>query len=135
MPRPRKHRRIQAPPRFDGFKPRGVPGRLLKTITLSVEEYECIRLADFEQLEHLEASQKMGVSRSVFTRMLQEAHYKLSRVIIEGCILQIEGGTFQFMSEYYRCKDCFSIIPSKTENCPECGSEKIESLNNKFINS
>ena len=92
MPRPRIPRRILLPPRFLTFKPMGVPRRLLQRVTLSVDEFEAIRLADHERLDHLEAAARMGISRSTFSRLIDSAHGKVAACIIEGRELRIEGG-------------------------------------------
>ena len=73
MREPYRKRRINVPPRFNNFKPSGVPRRFLKQIDLTIDEYEALRLADYLQLEHLEASERMNISRPTFTRLIEKA--------------------------------------------------------------
>ena len=67
MPRPLKMRSVQRPPLHGGFKPTGVKARFLKDITLTLDEFEAIRLADYEGQDQIEAAAAMGISRSTFS--------------------------------------------------------------------
>ncbi len=51
MVRPKKPRTVDAVPKVTYFKPAGIPVRLLKETSLSVEEAEALRLKDIERLE------------------------------------------------------------------------------------
>ncbi|MDX9760344.1 MAG: DUF134 domain-containing protein [Bacteroidota bacterium] len=138
MPRPRIPRRILTPPRFLHFKPVGVPRRQLDTVRVTVDEAEAIRLADHEGLDHQPASERMGISRSTFTRLLEAAHGKIARCIIEGCELVIEGGDVDFEHSLVRCKDCGveritdanpgDELTDEETPCGSCGSENTEDL-------
>jgi len=50
MPNRRRHRRVTMPPPMEGFKPFGIPMRELEPVVLLYEEFEAIRLADYENL-------------------------------------------------------------------------------------
>ena len=132
-----RKRRIHTPPRFGHFKPAGVPRRLLKRVELTLDEYEAIRLADYEGLEHLEASEKMNISRPTFTRLIEKARKKVAQSIIEGKELVIEGGNIDFVNTLHRCMDCGDVsmqpFDRDAENCSECGSENIEDLAGRFF--
>ena len=134
---PYRKRRIQLPPNYKNFKPSGVPRNLLKSLTISVDEYEALRLADYEGLEHLQASEKMGISRPTFTRLIEKARRKMAKTIIEGLELVVEGGNIEFQNTLRRCRDCGDeqIIPSDkiVEDCPECGSDNVEDVAEKFL--
>lgn len=136
MPRPRKNRIVKRPPCCASFKPTGVPRANLETVTLSIEEYEAIRLADYQGLEHLEAAEKMEVSRPTFTRLLEAARKKTGRFLVEGTELQIEGGSFHFRQNLFQCTDCHVSFPGELDavppNCPECGGERVIDLANRF---
>ena len=90
--RPRKCRRIDFDPTTTVFKPSGIPMRLLDDVELELEEAEAIRLADYEQLYHEQAGEKMGISRQTFSRLLASAHKKVSDAIINGKCLVIKSG-------------------------------------------
>ena len=59
MPRPKSSRKIVSPPLMKGFKPFGIPRRELDTIVLTIDEYEAIRLLDYEGLTQEQAAEKM----------------------------------------------------------------------------
>lgn len=59
---------------------------------MGLDEYEALRLADVEQLQHDQAAECMGVSRQTFGRILDIAHGKVARALVGGLGLRIEGG-------------------------------------------
>lgn len=129
---PYRKRRIQMPPRFGHFKPAGVPRRLLKRIELTLDEYEAIRLADYDGLEHLEAAEQMNISRSTFTRLIEKARHKVAEVVVDGREMVIEGGNIDLVNTLLRCVDCGELTPgpveSEAKKCRDCGSENFEDL-------
>ena len=133
-----RKRRIYQPPNFQNFKPSGIPRHLLKTVTLTVDEYEAIRLADYQGLEHLEAAEKMAISRPTFTRLIEKARHKIAQAIVDGMELVVDGGNIEFTNTLRRCRDCGDEqISPYTEiehniDCPECGSENVEDIARKF---
>ena len=134
---PYRRRRIHMPPRFAHFKPAGVPRRLLKRIELMLDEYEAIRLADYEGLEHLEASEKMNISRPTFTRLIEKARQKLAKALVEGKEIVVEGGNVDLMQTLHCCEDCGEVTPGpvdeRAEECPDCGSENVKDLGERFV--
>jgi len=58
---------------MEGYKPFGVPMRELESVVMSLEEYESLRLADYENLTQEEAARKMNISRPTFTRLYDKA--------------------------------------------------------------
>ena len=63
MSRPKQNRKISNPPIMKGFKPFGIPRKMLDEVTLLYDEYEAIRLVDYEGLHHEKAAEQMNVSR------------------------------------------------------------------------
>ena len=132
MPRPRKIRRVSKPPICSRFKPVGIPARLLDVVDLSVDEYEALRLADYEGLEHKDAAEKMGISRPTFTRLIDQSRKKIASGIIEGKEISISGGDFQFMEHVVRCRNCgstYNYAQHAPDKCPECNEDDLENLN------
>nr|WP_321408527.1 DUF134 domain-containing protein [uncultured Carboxylicivirga sp.] len=78
MPRRRRLRKIVAPPGFKGYKPYGHRPNS-KKVELLYEEYEAIKLADYDLLNQLEASKLMGISRATFARIYESARRKLQK--------------------------------------------------------
>ena len=92
MPRPHKQRRIAGHPPITVFKPAGIPARELVWTTLTLDEFEGIRLVDGEGLDQESAAERMGVSRPTVTRILGSARAKIALVLMNGQALLIEGG-------------------------------------------
>ncbi len=137
MARPEKKRNVLAPPAFNNFKPAGIQMSKLGSVTLTLDEYEALRLADYDGLEHSEAAIKMEISRPTFTRLIAKTRYKVAQLIVEGKVLQIEGGSVHFANNRIICIDCKKVYPGNfTDNykytCPKCGSAKFENLAEGF---
>lgn len=127
MPRPRKSRRVGRPPAFICFKPRAVSFRNLKKVVLSLDEFEAIRLADHEGLEHVAAAERMNISRPTFTRLIEAARRKTAQAIVEGAALLIEGGSVDVEGDFCRCPRCGGVREHRRgghhERCGYCGTE------------
>jgi uncharacterized protein len=93
MPRPCQFRRIRCHPDVNCFKPRGIPLDRLEEVTLKLDEWEALRLADWEGLYQEDAAEKMGISRQTFGNIIQSAHKKIADVLLHAKALKIEGGT------------------------------------------
>ena len=93
MPRPRKHRRVCSHPRCTSFKPCGGNG---EAVTMTLDEYEVIRLIDLEGLTQEECSEQMEVARTTVQAIYANARKKLAQCIVQGCHLQIGGGDVRF---------------------------------------
>jgi predicted DNA-binding protein (UPF0251 family) len=133
MPNRRRFRRINMPPAMEGFKPFGIPMRELESVVLLFEEYEAVRLADYEDLTQEEAAKKMNISRPTFTRLYIKARKSIAKAFVEGKAIIIQGGTYITDDYWYRCEDChetmITIKPAK--KCRKCNSENIVQLNKK----
>ncbi len=68
-----------------------------QTISLTVDEFEAIRLKDLEALEQKEGAEKLGVSQPTFSRIIESARKKIADAIVNGKEIQIKGG--KYMSE------------------------------------
>ncbi len=132
-PRIKVLRKVLNPPIIKGFKPYGPDSgkQNLDIVNLLYEEYEAIRLSDYDKLNHHQASLMMGVSRPTFTRIYASALQKIARAFVEGRQISIEGGKVYFDSDWYHCKKCRCYFnnPEKekpVENCPLCGSKHVD---------
>ncbi|NQU80500.1 MAG: DUF134 domain-containing protein [Bacteroidetes bacterium] len=128
-PRPKRLRKVSNPPVISGFKPYGNKSIEVKPVSvfLQYEEYEALRLCDFEMLNHHQASVMMDVSRPTLTRIYAKARYKIAEAIVKGKQIIIEGGKVYFDSEWFACPSCgcFFNNPEKQEDvksCPLCRS-------------
>ena len=91
MPRPFKHRKICCDPETDYFKPRGIPIGLLEEISLTMDELESIRLADFDGLYQEDAAKKMNISRQTFGNIINSAHKKIADALLNAKAIKISG--------------------------------------------
>jgi predicted DNA-binding protein (UPF0251 family) len=74
------------------FKPRGIPLDQLEEVILKLDEWEALRLADWEGLYQEEAARRMGISRQTFGNIIESAHKKIADVLLHAKALKIEGG-------------------------------------------
>jgi len=132
MSRTKKHRLVQKAPNFSGFKPFGVQKVNDAEISLNFEEYEAVKLCDYELLTHAEASVLMNVSRPTFTRVYESARRKIAKAFVEASAICFEGGKVVFDTLWYKCDNCkitFTISEGKLQECPLCHStEKIANI-------
>ncbi|HFC10613.1 MAG TPA: DUF134 domain-containing protein [Candidatus Kaiserbacteria bacterium] len=89
MPRPFLKRRINSNPNVVFYKPRGIPLRELKTIKITLEEWESLRLKDVENMNQIDAARSMNTSQSTFQRILTRAHKKISFALVHCMAIQI----------------------------------------------
>ncbi len=101
MPRPVKSRRVWFEPGVVYFKPAGVRMRDLREVTLNVDEFEAVRLKDFEGMDQKEAADKMGISQPTFSRILTSARKKIAEFIVRGEALRVEGGDYELSGGEY----------------------------------
>lgn len=133
MSRPKRKRLVTHPPLMEGFKPFGVPIADLEPVFLLYEEYEAIRLLDYQGLTQFEAGKEMGVSRPTLTRIYEKARSSIARAFVEGKAIFIEGGDFHSDEFWYRCESCFKVLISDHDlsDCCYCHSEDIRQLTAK----
>ena len=91
MPRPKKSRCVECKPDSTYFKPRGIPLVDLEEVSITIDELEAIRLADYEGLYQEDAAAKMKISRQTFGRILTGAHKKVASCLLNGKALKIEA--------------------------------------------
>ena len=128
----KRPRKILNPPSIKGFKPYGADADVKSSAAVNIlfEEYEALRLIDYDRLNHHQASVMMNVSRPTFTRIYAAALHKIALAFVEGRQMSIEGGKVYFDSDWHQCNSCDSYFshPDKhlpIKECPLCGSEDI----------
>ena len=93
--RPRKKRIVDKPPKSFRFSPRGKRGKPGEVI-LKMEEFEALRLADYVAEKHVDAAERMDVSRQTFERILKAARKIVSDALVNGKVIKIWGGSYDF---------------------------------------
>lgn len=134
MPRPKKKRKVNYPPKMLGFKPFGIRFRDAEHVIMQFEEYEALKLVVYDNLSQDEAAEKMEVSRPTLTRIYNSALKKIGQGFVEGKSILIEGGDFEFEEDWYKCKTCFKLTVGKDngpkcDDCPPSNTEDLVNLN------
>jgi len=62
-----------------------------------MDEFEAIRLKDFEDLQQEEAAKKMNISQPTFHRLITLARKKVADALVSGKALRIEGGVYEMV--------------------------------------
>jgi len=92
MARPIRCRRICFEPKYGSFAPFGVKGT--EQILLTVDEFEAVRLIDYEKRTHEQCAKQMGISRTTVTEMYERARTKIADCLVNGKTLCIFGGNY-----------------------------------------
>ncbi len=142
MARFKTTRKISAVPVIKGLKPFGRISRSADSsqVNLLLEEYEVIRLCDYELLNHHDASIQMRVLRPTFTSVYASVLNKIAIAMVEGRSVFIEGGKVYFDSEWYHCESCSSIFnhpdqQSMIVSCTFCGSDCFHACSDSHYDS
>jgi len=107
MARPRKCRMVCHLPQTLAFYPQGMESQE-NGITMTVDEYETIRLIDAEGLSQEQCSEQMGIARTTVQQIYANARQKLAKMLVESSSLQICGGDYRLCSgKNSGCTTCF----------------------------
>ena len=132
MPRRKRMRKVVAPPGFRGYKPYGSRHGQKEHVDLHYEEYEAIKLADYDLMNHLEASRLMGVSRATFARVYESARRKIARALVETREIRSVFGHASLDQSWFVCNECqarFNIPHNHAgRHCPICKGKNIHSI-------
>ena len=119
MPRPKKCRPVCEFAQTLCSAPEN-PAETAQPVTLTVEEYETIRLIDKEGLSQEECGEIMQVARTTVQQIYASARKKLADVLVEGLPLRIGGGDYELCTGREGkcagracCKRAFSQIYGK----------------------
>ena len=63
-------------------------------ILMALDEYECIRLIDYEGLTQEQCAVQMDAARTTIQALYSSARRKLAQCIVDGRKLHITGGNF-----------------------------------------
>ena len=118
MPRPSRCRRICDEPAYDSFAPCGTAAGA--PISLTLDEYESIRLIDLEKRTHAQCAEQMGVSRTTVTEIYERARHKMADCLVNGRPIQITGGHYRLCDGTARCGGvpCRKSAAARTPTAP-----------------
>ncbi len=101
----------------------------LEKISLNVDEFEALRLGDFEGLEQTMAAESMGISQPTFHRTIESGRKKVADALVNGKAIRIEGGDYVMARDNrkFRCSACeFEWEEphgtARPVSCPKCAS-------------
>jgi uncharacterized protein len=106
MSRPRKGRKVCCLPQSNLYGPLNGANIGSEIITMTVEEYETIRLIDLEGLTQEECAERMKVARATVQKIYNDARIKLAESLVNGNILKIEGGDYKLYDESEQLSGC-----------------------------
>ena len=133
MPRRKRLRKVVEPPSFKGYRPYGCQNRSTGEVELLYEEYEALKLADYDLMNHQDACELMGVSRPTFARIYESARRKIATALVETKAIKTVYGNAFLDKNWFFCGDCHArfTIPEKRieRNCPLCRSASVEMIN------
>lgn len=112
MARPVKLRKVCCLPRSTFFGPLN-SSLNDESIIMTIDEYETIRLIDYEGVDQEECAIAMNVARTTVQRIYNEARKKIAVSLMESKPLSIKGGRFMLYNEKERGK-----------NCTRCGTDR-----------
>lgn len=101
-------------------------------VVINMAEFEALRLKHYINLNQKESAEKMGVSQPTFSRILEGAHQKVTKALMEGKFIIIHGGNVDVKKGFigYGCLNCNEEWKDETASkdkkviCPKCNSEK-----------
>jgi len=104
-----------------------------ENIILTVAEFEAMRLKHYMRFNQKAAAEKMGISQPTFSRILENAHQKSTRALIEGKSIKVYGGNFDYKLNFigYGCFDCNHewedehATKDRKVECVKCNSRKV----------
>ncbi len=84
MPRRQKFRQCRRLEEGRFFKPSGIPACELVTEELQLDEFEALRLCDYDGKNQIEAAEAMGISRGTVQRLLASGRRKMVDMILNN---------------------------------------------------
>lgn len=106
LARPQRYRRVCDEPEYDSFIPEGIScGEL---VMLTLDEYETIRIVDYEGKKHEQCAAMMDISRTTVSEIYESARSKIADCLVNGKRLYISGGHYRFCDGTAECciKEC-----------------------------
>lgn len=94
MPRPIKCRRVCQIPQNTTFGPLNKDIPDCDDVFMTVDEYETIRLIDFNDMNQEQCAEQMGIARTTVQGIYMSARKKLATALVNGSTLFISGGDY-----------------------------------------
>ena len=104
MPRPKKCRKVCKLPPVKKFTVTDCPDK--EYVVLSVDEYECIRLVDYQGFSQEECAEYMQISRATAQLVCDTARSKIASALVNGRGIRIDGGDYRLCDGNEHSCDC-----------------------------
>lgn len=125
MARPTRCRRICFEPKYDSFAPCGMGNA--NQVLLTVDEFEAVRLIDYEKRTHEQCARQMAVSRTTVTEMYERARTKIADCIVNGKTLCISGGNYA-LCDGSAAKSCGKKCKKAEHKAETAGERMVERI-------
>ena len=108
MPRCKKIRMVSSLPKCSRFQSNNCNNM---EVTMTVDEFETIKLIDYYNLTQEECAKKMEVARTTIQQIYSDARKKLSQMLVENRPLKIDGGSYKLCEgkRHGHCHNNFQI--------------------------
>lgn len=90
--RPKKTRFVKCNPGERCFRPTCKKASKLDGVTLTIDEFEVLRLSHLEGHEQNAIARQMKIHRSTVSRILSSAHKKVTDALVNIKAIKVEGG-------------------------------------------
>ena len=97
--RPKKTRWVHCAPGERCFRPKCKSGKKLEGVILSLDEFEAIRLSDWEELDQVDVAKKMNVHRSTVSRILASGRKKIADALTNLKAIKVQGGCCKMLGK------------------------------------
>lgn len=105
----------------------------LNSVDITVAEFEAMRLKHYLGMNQQTSAEKMNISQPTFSRILDSAHQKITKALMEGKAIRVTGGNVVYKQGFigYGCMKCDNewedekAAKDRKAECPECGSENV----------
>ena len=129
MPIETKIKKISSFPPYSQYKPPRIPLNELQKVIITLEEFEAIKLVDYENQSQRKAAESMEVSQATLNRVLKSGRNKIANGLVNGYAIILEGGKNVLPCRIVKCESCSHQWSPKEQgfpkNCPICKSEDI----------
>lgn len=73
------------------YKPIATPMKHLETIELEPDEFEAVRISDYENKSQIEGAEIMRISRGTYQRILEKGRKKIFSFLLNNHALKIKN--------------------------------------------
>jgi len=97
-----------------------------KTVSITIDQLEAMRLADLEGMSHNDAADIMKVSRQTFGRIIEQARQSVTLALVNGKILNVESDdNIEFIEREVKCIECGCewIQSAADDKIDDCGKQ------------